>query len=231
MSLEALPVETLDEIVTSLDSRADLVNLCSVSRILNPIITERHLDYRDIRCRLDMDNVWEHLINNPSLAKNVRRLELQPDGGMMDIWPSPIRVPKLLRPTEQPKLESYEMPSIYLDRDRRFETLLISTLKNMSNLSSFKWNRFPPLFDTRAGIGSEDIWTALRTYTALRELDVIDDSETNTVHSSHLDPAIYGYIRPIWDTAVRLSSIWYHYSLGSISNVARYLICLDSRPS
>jgi hypothetical protein len=204
MSLEALPVETLDEIVTSLDSRADLVNLCSVSRTLNPIITERHLDYRDIRCRLD--KVWVHLINNPSLARNVRRLEIQPGGGTMDIWPCPIRVPKLFRPTVRRKLESRQIPPFHLDRDRRFETLLISALKNLSNLSSFKWGRSPPLFDTRAGIGSEDIWTTLRAYTALRELDVVDDSETNTVHSSHLDPEIYGYIRPIWDTAVCLPS-------------------------
>jgi hypothetical protein len=206
MPLEALPVETLEEIVASVDAREDLINLSSISRALNPVIAERHLEYRDIRCRLNMDGFWEHVISNSGLAKSIRRLEIQPDAydGVHEIWPFPIRVPKRFLPDEQPMLEINGRPSKHLDRDRRSETLLISALKNMHNLTYFKWKREPPLFDSLAGIGTEDIWTTLKTYTPLRDLDVVDDSLFSPVHCIRVDPVRFSYIRPIWDSAVQI---------------------------
>jgi hypothetical protein len=206
MSLEALPAETLERIVTCIDAREDLINLSSVSHALNPIISERHLEYRDIRCHLNMDVLWEHLIANSDLAGNIRKLDIQPDGyGLEDnvLWPFPVRVPKRFLPEEQPVVETSSPPSDeHLDRDRRSETLLIFALKNMRNLTNFKWNRNPPLFDSLAGVGNEDIWTTLRSYTALLDLDVVDYSEFSPVHCAQADPVGFSYLRPIWDSAV-----------------------------
>jgi hypothetical protein len=58
------------------------------------------------------------------------------------------------------------------------EKTLIVAVKNMTGLKSFQWDREPPLLDTRLDDSvDDDIWTALRSCTTLRSLQIMDVSD------------------------------------------------------
>lgn len=76
---------------------------------------------------------------------------------------------------------------------RNAELSLIAAVKNMSNLGSFKWDRYPPLVDSILDTdASDDIWTALRSRSGLHTLDVVDASDvSDTMRPIHESQVIF----------------------------------------
>jgi hypothetical protein len=201
MLILELPFETLEEIIGYLDKPADLFNLASASKLLASVIIPRHLQYRIISCRLDTHSVWKQLSDDRSLAQNVRKLEIQRDQwGYAYRQPDRLRVPVDLEPTYVPVL-GRDFSEDGLEKERCLELELISALKNMSNLTHFKWDRAPPLIDARSGGETEDLWAALKGCSDLRELSVVDAGDHSMLEHWALD-SDGRFLKPIWDSNV-----------------------------
>jgi hypothetical protein len=197
-----LPVETLEEIVNLVDEPRDLFNLASACRILARIIIPRHLQYRVIRCRLNTSTVGKQLSMDKLLARNVRILELQQDP--KDDRPADprLRIPRGLEfaeTYESHPLRRYDHAAS-LEREYDLELRLISSIKNMSNLTHFKWNRDPPLIGDRSPQG--DVWMALKGCRELRELDALDVESTRRVYRNHALNNFDESQKSIWNSDV-----------------------------
>jgi hypothetical protein len=205
LTFAVLPRETLEEIVDWIDSRHDLYRLALTARVFNRIISPRHIQYRDIRCRLDTNTVWQQFGTDRSLARNVRSIEIQREEWAFEYqWPDALQIPESLRPPELPVL-GRDITQESLDKQRGFELQLIAAIKNMTNLASFAWNRAPPLVDSLSSEAEEDIWTALKRCSALKELEFVDFSEESPVHFTgwnEEEAKQRAYLRPIWDSTV-----------------------------
>jgi hypothetical protein len=142
-----------------------------------------HLDqYRMIRSPLGVSGLWDHLADNPTLAREVRVLEIQRQmGGYRIARPEP-KVPEQFHSAAQDVAGTGIPYSFFLSKYvpglREAEKALIAALRNMSGLQSFTWNREPPLLDSRFDVDvSDDIWTALRSCKSLQELNVVDTAD------------------------------------------------------
>ncbi|KDR78443.1 hypothetical protein GALMADRAFT_64396 [Galerina marginata CBS 339.88] len=171
-------------------SPADLLAVSLASKEISSL-AKPELVYRSIRCRLDNNAVWEHLIANPAHASRVRELEIQrenPSGyGPLDE-----------RERFAGKYSTFQESEDTIDRKpvtrqqvEASERLLIQALYAMINLENFNWDRWVPVInvghevlgaendntkdaDTVPETYQEDIWTALRDYTQIRRLTVVD---------------------------------------------------------
>jgi hypothetical protein len=142
------------------------------------------VNYRIIRAPLVFSELWDHLAQNPLLARHVQHVEIQRQmEGFNFNHLRPATVPPAFRPAAralaQTESSTYEgilkksIPGV-----RQAEKTLIAAVKNMTGLKSFDWNREPPLLDSRLDDGvNDDIWTALRSCTTLLNLRVMDASD------------------------------------------------------
>jgi hypothetical protein len=142
-----------------------------------------HLDqYRIIRSPLGVSSLWNHLADNPTLAREVRVLEIQRQmGGYTTSCPKP-KVPEQFHSAARDVARTFYsfFLSKYVPSLQQAEKALIAAIRGMSGLHSFIWDREPPLLDSRFDVDvSDDIWTALRSCTCLWELDVVDTADND----------------------------------------------------
>lgn len=72
----SLPEEILDEIVAELDHHKDLVAFALASRACANAVMPHHTQYRILRVRHTLPEVWAHLSRRSDLARNIRELHL-----------------------------------------------------------------------------------------------------------------------------------------------------------
>jgi len=140
--------------------------------------------YRVIRAPLVFLDIWKHLAQNPSLARQVEVVEIQ---RQMTGFNFECLRPSMLPPEVHSAAQAFVRTdsSIYHTFAKQFvphvcqaEQTLIAAVKKMTELKSFQWDREPPLLDSCLDDGVEDdIWTALRFCPNLRTLDVMDASD------------------------------------------------------
>jgi hypothetical protein len=145
-------------------------------------------DYRVLRAPLGLVELWAHLSRQPSLAKHVEIVEVQRQM-------SGFNFEQLRQMTVPPDFRSDALSFLENDSNlyntflansvpstREAEKMLIAAVKNMTGLKSFQWDREPPLLDTRLDDGvDDDIWTALRSCTTLRSLQIMDASDNEII--------------------------------------------------
>jgi hypothetical protein len=215
MVITDLPQETLDRIAAAIDSPADLRNLAAVCTQLRLLVEPNHTQFRVIRAPL-ISPVWKILDENRLLAQNVRVLEVQ-SAEMHGNCPGcdsptgkPV-IPAIWHELEEPSvpeldeddedevgaLRAYDVAKNAMDLDA--ERILVSALKGMSGLTSFKWTRTPPLINPNQ---EDDIWITLANYCpSLNILDVFDrEKPYEMVLEETDDPA---YQRPSRNPNVR----------------------------
>jgi hypothetical protein len=166
LGIAGLPVETLEDIITWLDSPTDLLSLALVTRTFKNIIIPNHLHYRYIRCTTDdCPELWERLSSNKSHALNVRKLEIVACVGSDTMRPRPAS--KLVSHRRNLLLRMDKSSGLPGNWDTA-ETLLLSAFKNMRDLTSFYWNRLPPLLGSQyyPDVEGENFWTMLRSCVA-----------------------------------------------------------------
>ncbi|KAF9045187.1 hypothetical protein BJ165DRAFT_1475963 [Panaeolus papilionaceus] len=198
MSSNVEPTPLNDDVLALLmsfvSSPADLLAVTLSSKHMYDL-AESELVYRSVRCKLSNNAVWEHLIDNPAQAAKIRELEIQRENpsGLGDLdeeerYPADrvgqhdaegdVEMSSSIRPSEEEVEHS--------------ERLLISALHHMVNLECFRWDRWVPVInkgdellscrqESAQGSGGvfvelyqEDIWTALRDYTPVKKLWVVD---------------------------------------------------------
>ncbi len=75
-ALLRLPQEILDEILSEVDLHRDLISFACVSKACFGLAIPRHSEYRVIRVRHALPEMWAHLARRADLARNVREVHL-----------------------------------------------------------------------------------------------------------------------------------------------------------
>lgn len=184
MVITDLPIETLEHIVAALDSPTDLQNLAAVCTQLRSIVEPCHTQFRVIRAPLTSP-LWKKLAENQLLAQNVRILEIQSSKVHGDYERAKVDrqvVPIIFRDLKAPPvpdldtfedvetLRGYYAAKNAMDLDA--ERILVSAIRGMSGLISFRWIRTPPLINRNR---EDDVWITLANYCpSLNVIDAID---------------------------------------------------------
>ena len=71
-----LPDEILEEIVAELDQHKDLISFALASRLCSTLVIPHHTEYRILRVRHPLPNMWAHLARRADLARNVRQVHI-----------------------------------------------------------------------------------------------------------------------------------------------------------
>ena len=71
-----LPDEILEEIVAELDQHKDLISFALASRLCSTLVIPHHTEYRILRVRLPLPDMWAHLARRADLARNIRQVHI-----------------------------------------------------------------------------------------------------------------------------------------------------------
>ncbi|PBK86263.1 hypothetical protein ARMGADRAFT_1055330 [Armillaria gallica] len=155
------PTEILDAIVFHIDSKQDLLALALSCQRMHGIVIPRHLDYRVLRCKVSSISMWNHLIINRSLARNVRRLEILDERTSMDA----LRIPGGIVGTDT-DLESTDDELAMHEKQERY---LVSALTKMTALNTFVWSC------NHSPISIDNVWPTLLKCHSLSEVEIHDN--------------------------------------------------------
>lgn len=154
------PTELLDAIVSHVDSKQDLLSLALSCKRLHAIVFPRHFEYRVIRGKVSSLRLWNHLIVNRSLARNVRVLEVLDERATgKEVIPSDII-------TTDTDLESTDDE---LGIHAKHERYLVSALGRMTTLRSFSWSC------NHSPISMEVVWPILLKCRTLNHIEINDN--------------------------------------------------------
>lgn len=143
-----------------LDSKRDLMALGLSCHRLHSVVFPRHYDYRLIRCKVSSISVWNHLIVNRSMARNVRRLEILDERSTgSELVPRGI----LASDTD---LESTDDE---LGMHAKQERFLVSALNRMTALHSFVWSC------NHSPISIDNVWPTLLKCQSLQDVEINDN--------------------------------------------------------
>lgn len=156
-TLTRQPTEILDAIVFHVDSKRDLLSLALSCHRLHAVIFPRHYDYRVICAKASSISLWNHLIVNRALARNVRTLEIIDERSS-----KPIVLPADIMTTDT----DLELSDDELALHSRQERLLISALAKMTALQSFHW------FCNHSTISIDNLWQTLLKYQTLSQVTI-----------------------------------------------------------
>lgn len=159
-SITRQPTEVLDSIIFHLDSKRDLFSLSLSCRRMHDLIFPRHFQYRVIKCKVSSIGIWNHLIVNRALAKNVRRLEIL-DERSVEVLVVP---PGIL--TSDTDLESTDDELGLHDKQERY---LASALTKMTALAAFSWSC------NHSPISIDNLWPVLLRCHSLRQVEINDN--------------------------------------------------------
>lgn len=211
------PEEILNRIAAAIESPTDLRNIAAVCTQLRLLVEPSHTQFRVIRAPL-ISPIWKKFTENRLLSKNVRVIEVQSEPPPRrcrccdpDEPGDPLVIPAIFHDLEQPSVpdinrydedtlgarRAYNAAKNAMDLDA--ERILVSALKGMSGLTSFKWSRTPPLINRDQ---EDDIWITLVQYCPyLNSIDVVDGKKPYEIRPLQEtdDPA---YQRPSYNPNV-----------------------------
>jgi hypothetical protein len=172
-------------------------------------------NYRVIRAPLGLVELWAHLSQYPALARQVEVVEIQRQmRGFNFDGLQPVIVPPDYRTAAQSfcanDTNAYDtFLTRYVPNALKAEKLLITAVKHMKALKSFEWAREPPLCDSRLDEGADDdIWTALKSCTALRNLRVMDASDNEIEDDPRYGHGSSTKFRPIHTSQVSMLAVY-----------------------
>jgi len=124
-----LPDEIIEEIVAELDQHKDLLAFALTSRICAALVIPHHTQYRILRMRSTVPDVWAHLARRADLARNVREVHISEpcNHWALDHYPTTLLDPQLDRDFSNAE-ESVRIRNIYL------------ALSHMHRLHTFTWS-------------------------------------------------------------------------------------------
>lgn len=159
-TLTRQPTEILDAIVFHVDSKRDLLSLALSCHRLHSVIFPRHYDYRVICAKASSLCLWNHLIVNRALARNVRSLEIIDERSL-----KPLALPADIMKTDTDIESSDDELALHSKQER----LLISALTKMTGLKSFRWSC------NHSSISIESIWATLMKCQTLSQVTITDN--------------------------------------------------------
>lgn len=150
-----------------LDSKRDLLALGLSCHRMHSVIFPRHYEYRHIRCKVSSISVWNHLVVQRSLARNVRKLEILDERSTeIEMIPRGIL-------TSDTDLESTDDE---LGMHTKQERFLVSALHRMTALHSFMWSC------NHSPISIDIVWPTLLKCQSLQNVEINDNLVFGTPH-------------------------------------------------
>ncbi|KAJ3540136.1 hypothetical protein NM688_g6267 [Phlebia brevispora] len=159
-SLTYQPTELLDEIVFHLDSKRDLLSLALSCKRMHSVIFPRHFEYRVVRAKVSSIGLWNHLIVNRALARNVRVLEI-----VDERCTEPLSLPSDVSTTDTDMESSDDELGMHVKQER----YLVSALTKMTCLDAFVWSC------NHSPMSIEQVWPTLLKSQSLRDIDISDN--------------------------------------------------------
>lgn len=130
-TLTRQPTEILDAIVFHVDSKRDLLALALTCHRLHDVIFPRHYDYRILCAKASSISLWNHLIVNRALARNVRTIEIVDERSS-----KPLVLPADIIKSDTDLESSDDELALHSKQER----LLVSALSKTTSLQSFHWS-------------------------------------------------------------------------------------------
>ncbi|KAF5359989.1 hypothetical protein D9758_007580 [Tetrapyrgos nigripes] len=132
-----LPLEILDEILSELDSHADLMALALCSHMCANLVLPKHAEYRVIRVRHRRPDMWAHLARRADLARNIREVYIcqKEDQAATDHFPTTL-LPAASKMTAVEVLQSH----LANGREDRRVLNICTALGHMTKLTTFTWD-------------------------------------------------------------------------------------------
>jgi hypothetical protein len=127
LTLDNLPFDIKDDIISSIEAPIDLLRLALASKEWTSLVIPNHIEYRELKVRVDHPEIWQYLATRADLAKNIRSVRI-----MKQITSSSGRSSLTLTDlNEEAKanLESLEHPS----------PEMLTALSNFKSLQRFTW--------------------------------------------------------------------------------------------
>ena len=125
----SLPAEILDQILSELDLRSDLISLALANRACFHLVIPRHSEYRVLRTRHRHAAMWAHLARRSDLSRNIRKVHCC----ARDNQTAPDQYPASLVPSER----STPQEDLYLEKMRLAN--ICQALRHMGHLQEFIW--------------------------------------------------------------------------------------------
>ena len=197
----SLPDEILEEIVAELDQHKDLISFALASRLCSTLVIPHHTEYRILRVRHPLPDMWAHLARRADLARNVRQVHICERSNYL----SPDHHPTTLI-------------------DKRFDNALTSAeesvrirnicqaLTHMHRLQVFTWSCMDLPGQQRPTSHPNHENAVLSAVSRLPALHTLNLSGKFALHalSSHIDPGSMAYpvsLRPYLVTLSHLHAI------------------------
>ena len=76
LTLDNLPFDIKDDIISSVDATSDLLRLALANKEWASMVIPNHIEYRELKVRIDHAEVWQHLAARADLAKNIRSVRI-----------------------------------------------------------------------------------------------------------------------------------------------------------
>ncbi|KIJ64613.1 hypothetical protein HYDPIDRAFT_90053 [Hydnomerulius pinastri MD-312] len=159
-TLTRQPTEILDAIAFHVDSKRDLLALALSCHRMHGVIFPRHYDYRVICAKVSSVRVWNHLIVNRSLARNVRAIEIIDERSS-----KPLAVPSDIMTTDTDLESSDDELTMHSKQERH----VVSALTKMTALRSFNWSC------NHSPLSIDSIWATLLKCQSISEVIISDN--------------------------------------------------------
>ena len=75
-TLDNLPFDIKDDIISFVDAPSDLLCLALASKEWTSLVIPNHIEYRELKVRVDHPEIWQHLATRADLAKNIRSVRI-----------------------------------------------------------------------------------------------------------------------------------------------------------
>jgi len=127
LTLDNLPFDIKDDIISSVDAPSDLLCLALTSKEWTSMVIPNHIEYGELKVRVDHPEIWQRLATRADLAKNIRSVRI-----MRKITSSRGRLSSTLTDSNEEakaNLESLEDPS----------PEMLAALSNFKSLQRFTW--------------------------------------------------------------------------------------------
>ncbi|KIM44771.1 hypothetical protein M413DRAFT_66935 [Hebeloma cylindrosporum] len=182
-----LPDEIIEEIVAELDQHKDLVAFALTSRICAALVIPHHTQYRILRMRSTVPDVWAHLARRADLARNVREVHISEPSNhwALDHYPTTLLDPQLDRNFSNAE-ESVRIRNICL------------ALSHMHRLHTFTWSWKGVRGDQRPTsnpVHENSILTVVSRHPSLEQLSLNGRFAMHALHAS-IDTNSLMY--PVW---------------------------------
>lgn len=170
-TLQTLPFDIKDHILSLLGSPQDLLSFSLSSKEWASLIIPAHIEYRELRIRANRLAVWKHLAARADLAKNIHSLRLiSSKDESKEVFPRTL-VPASAAETVTTRPLEVDGVVVGQLQNRRPLPEMVKAIRNFRSLKSFTW-----VASNGHGEVVEEIFEALgrcRALTALRLGNII----------------------------------------------------------